>query len=71
MKSLEKQVSGSHYKNLTIQPIEFIHANELDFLQGNIIKYVCRFRHKNGKADLDKAQHYIELLRELEYGEDG
>ena len=68
MKPTEKQVSGSHYANLPIQPIEFVYKNNLDFLQGNVVKYVCRFRHKNGVEDLNKAIHYLELLKELEYG---
>lgn len=69
MKATDNQVGGSHYK-MPIQPIEFIYKNNLDFLQGNVIKYVARFRHKNGKEDLLKAKHYIELLMELEYGEE-
>lgn len=69
MKATDNQVGGSHYK-MPIQPIEFIYKNNLDFLQGNVIKYVTRFRHKNGKEDLLKAKHYIELLMELEYGEE-
>lgn len=67
---LNNQVGGNHYKQFKIQPIEFIHANGLDFLQGNVVKYICRFRQKNGRADLEKAKHYIDLLIQLEYGED-
>lgn len=66
MSALEKQVSGSHYK-MTIQPIEFIHKNNLGYIEGNVIKYVSRHRAKNGKADILKAIHYLELLLELEY----
>ena len=69
MKSLTKQVEGNHYSQFPIQPTEFIVRNNLDFLQGNVIKYVCRFRHKNGEADLDKAIHYLEMLKDFEYGE--
>ena len=69
MKALETQVAGDHYKNMPIQPVEFIHANGLDFCQGSIIKYVCRHSAKNGKDDLLKARHFIDLLIELEYGE--
>ena len=65
---LETQVGGSHYKEFKIQPVEFIHANKLDFLQGNIIKYTMRHKKKNGKQDLLKARHYLDLLIELEYG---
>jgi hypothetical protein len=67
MSALDKQVSGSHYKELAIQPIQFIHANNIPFMEANVIKYVCRHRSKNGLADLEKAKHYIELLMELEY----
>jgi hypothetical protein len=64
--ALNTQVGGSHYKDQAIQPIEFIHANKLGFCEGNVIKYVTRWRNKNGIADLEKAKHYIELLIELE-----
>ena len=66
--ALQTQVGGDHYKGMAIQPIEFIHANKMDYLTGNIIKYVSRWRNKNGLQDLHKAQHYIELLIELEFG---
>lgn len=65
---LDSQVGGDHYHKLKIQPIEFIHANNLDFMQGCVVKYISRFRAKNGKEDLLKARHYIDLLIELEYG---
>ena len=64
--ALEKQVAGNHYKDLPIQPVEYIHANALGYFEGNVIKYVSRWRNKNGVADLEKAKHYIELLIELE-----
>jgi hypothetical protein len=64
--SLNEQVGGTHYKDLPIQPIEYIHANALGYFEGNVIKYVSRWRKKNGLADLLKAKHYIELLIELE-----
>jgi len=67
MSALDKQVSGSHYKELVIQPIQFIHANNIPFMEANVIKYICRHKTKNGLADLEKAKHYIELLMELEY----
>ena len=62
----EKQIGGSHYSKLKIQPVDYIIANELDYLQGNVIKYVTRFRDKNGVEDLKKAIHYIEMLIERE-----
>ena len=70
MKASEVQEGGNHYKRYTIQPIEFIVKNDLGFIEGNIIKYVMRHREKNGKQDLLKAKHYIDLLLEYEYGGD-
>ena len=64
--ALDKQVAGNHYKDLPIQPVEYIHANAMGYLEGNVVKYVSRWRKKNGIADLEKAKHYIELLIELE-----
>ncbi len=66
MAANDKQISGDHYKNLKIQSWDYIVSNNLDFLQGNIIKYVTRFREKNGLKDLEKAQHYLEKLIEVE-----
>jgi hypothetical protein len=62
MKSFKKQIGGSHYKNYKIQPVEFIIKNNIGFVEGNIIKYVLRFKEKGGAVDLEKAKHYIELL---------
>ena len=64
--ALDVQIDGSHYKDMVIQPAEFIHANNIGYMEGNVIKYVSRWRKKNGIADLEKAKHYIELLIELE-----
>jgi hypothetical protein len=66
--ALAKQEGGSHYKNMIIQPVEFIVKNNLAFLEANVIKYVCRHRNKNGLEDLNKAIHYLELAKELYYG---
>lgn len=66
MSALDKQVGGSHYKKLAIQPVEYIHANGLGYLEGNCIKYVTRWREKGGVQDLEKAKHYIELLIQME-----
>jgi hypothetical protein len=63
--ALTKQVGGSHYRDKGIQPIIYIHANDLGFCEGNVVKYVTRWREKNGVADLEKAKHYLELLIEL------
>jgi hypothetical protein len=64
--ALDKQVAGDHYKNLKIQPIEYIHANGIPFAEGSVIKYVTRWRDKGGIKDLEKAKHFIELLIEME-----
>lgn len=71
MSSLHNQISGTHYKRCKIQPIEYIHANGLGFIEGNVVKYITRHRHKNGADDLRKIKHYIDILLDLEYGEKG
>ena len=58
-----KQVGGTHYQ-MPIQPITFIRANKIPYIEGNIIKYVVRHEKKNGKQDLLKAMHYLEILLE-------
>ena len=67
--ALDKQVEGDHYKGQKIQPIQYIHANDLGFMEGNVVKYVTRHKYKNKVKDLEKAIHYLELLIELEYSE--
>ena len=64
-KATDKQIGGTHYKQYKIQPIEFITKNKLSFIQGCVVKYICRFDRKNGKEDLDKIIHYCELQKEL------
>ena len=66
--ALARQIGGNHYANMAIQPVEFIVANELGFLEGNIVKYVCRHHAKNGAEDIMKAIHYCELLLQTKYG---
>lgn len=66
---LEVQVGGQHYKDMQIQPVEFITANNLGFLEGNVIKYICRHHAKNGAQDIRKAIHYCQLLLQTKYGE--
>ena len=70
MSSYKKQIGGSHYKNMKIQPSKFINDNNLLFAEGNAIKYICRHAHKGGKEDLKKAIHYIEMIIERDYGEE-
>lgn len=67
MKPSEQQVGGDHYRSFPIQPHYFCHINKLGALESNVVKYVCRHNAKNGKADLLKARHYIDLLLEWQY----
>ena len=62
LNSLAVQVGGNHYKQFKIQPIEFILANNLGYIEGNIVKYICRYKFKNGVEDLKKIKHYVDLL---------
>ena len=66
MSSLDVQHGGDHYKSMAIQPVEFIHRNEIPFIEGCAIKYLCRWRSKGGVSDLRKALHFIEMLIEFE-----
>lgn len=61
----EIQIGGDHYKEKTIQPWDFIAANQLGYFEGNIVKYVSRWRDKGGINDLKKARHYLDKLIEL------
>ena len=67
MSAYKKQIGGSHYKNMIVQPSEFINKNKLLFAEGNAIKYICRHTHKGGKQDLEKAKHYIDMIIERDY----
>ena len=66
MSALDVQVAGSHYKDLAIQPVEYIHRNGIGYMEGNAIKYLTRWKSKGGIEDLRKAKHYIDLLIEME-----
>ena len=67
MSAYDKQIGGSHYKDMTIQPSEFINKNNLPFAEGNAIKYICRHKHKGERQDLEKAKHYIDMILERDY----
>jgi hypothetical protein len=67
MKAYDKQIGGSHYKKLKIQPMQYSMANELDACQHTIVKYVTRHWDKAGKKDLYKAMHTTLLLIEEKY----
>ena len=65
---MREQIGGTHYNNLAIEPIDFITANNLGFCEGNVIKYISRWKAKNGIEDLEKARWYIDFLIEVENG---
>ena len=62
--ALDVQVGGSHYKDMAIQPIEYILANDLPFIEGNIVKYITRWKQKGGVEDIKKVIHYAQILLE-------
>jgi hypothetical protein len=64
--ALTIQVGGGHYKKLRIQPVEYIFLNNIGYMEGSAIKYLTRWRDKNGIEDLKKAKHFIDLLIEME-----
>jgi hypothetical protein len=66
--ALDVQVGGAHYKEMSIQPVEYVLANRLGFCEGNVVKYVSRWKEKGGVEDLKKARHYLDLLIEHESG---
>ena len=68
--ALDKQEGGQHYKSKAIQPVVYIHANNLGFCEGNVVKYITRHKEKNGAEDIKKVIHYCELLLELEYSKE-
>lgn len=65
--ALERQVGGSHYKSMTIQPIEYCHKNKIGCIESSVIKYVSRYQSKGGREDLEKAKHLIDMLIDFEY----
>jgi|TARA_R100001443_G_scaffold19604_2_gene31354 hypothetical protein len=66
--ALDKQVGGSHYKDCAIQPVEYIYSNGLDFLEGNVVKYITRHRTKgDGEEDIRKVIHYAQMILEMVY----
>ena len=67
MSAYKKQIGGNHYSKFKIQPSKFVNDNKLLFAEGNAIKYICRHSAKNGKEDLKKAIHYIEMIMERDY----
>ena len=66
-KVYSKQIGGVHYKKFKIQPSQFVIENELLYPEGCVIKYIIRHRSKNGKEDLLKAKHFIDMIIERDY----
>ena len=67
MSAYDKQIGGTHYRKMKIQPSKFIIENKLLFPEGNVIKYICRHPYKGGKEDLLKAKHFIDMIIERDY----
>lgn len=70
LKPLDIQIGGDHYKQLQIQPVEYCYYNSLGALESAVIKYITRHDFKDGKKDLQKAIHCIEMLIDLHYPEE-
>jgi len=70
MSVYNKQIGGTHYKKMKIQPSKFVIENKLLFPEGSVIKYICRHPYKGGKEDLEKAKHFIDMIIERDYGEE-
>ena len=70
MSALDTQVGGGHYREGGIQPIQYIEANNLQFLEGSVVKRMTRHDRETGKGrqDIEKAIHELQLLLELRYG---
>ena len=64
MSETQNQVGGDHYRKMAIQPIEYILANDLGFVEGAVVKYVSRWKKKGGIEDLEKARHLLAMLLE-------
>jgi hypothetical protein len=64
-KANDTQIDGNHYTKQSMQPWDYITAHNMTFLEGNIIKYVSRYKDKNGVKDLEKARHYLDKLIEV------
>jgi len=71
MSAYKKQVGGSHYKDMKIQPSRFINENRLPFAEGSAIKYICRHAAKGKEQDIEKAIHYLEMIKERDYEDRG
>lgn len=63
---LDEQQGGNHYKDMAIQPAVYVYSNGIGFIEGSVIKYVSRWKNKNGVEDLKKARHFLDILIRLE-----
>ena len=70
MSVYNKQIGGTHYRKMKIQPSKFVIENKLLFPEGNVIKYICRHQYKGRKEDLEKAKHFIDMIIERDYKEE-
>ena len=70
MSAYDKQIGGTHYRKMKIQPSKFVIENKLLFPEGNVIKYISRHQYKGGKEDLEKAKHFIDMIIERDYGDE-
>lgn len=70
MSALDSQIGGNHYREGVIQPVQYIEANQLGFLEGCVVKRLTRHARPTGKGrqDIEKAIHELQLLLELRYG---
>lgn len=69
MSTLDTQVGGEHYRSRSIQPVEYIDANNLDFFEGNVVKYITRHRVKGQAEDIKKVIHYAQMILHFKYGD--
>ena len=69
MSAYKKQIGGSHYRDMVVQPSEFINKNRLPFAEGSAIKYICRHAAKGKAQDIAKAIHYLEMIKERDYSD--
>ena len=70
MSTYDKQIGGTHYRTMKIQPSKFVIENKMLFAEGNVVKYICRHPYKDGKQDLLKAIHYCEMIIERDYSDE-
>ena len=70
MSTYDKQIVGTHYRTMKIQPSKFVIENKMLFAEGNVVKYICRHPYKDGKQDLEKAKHFIDMIIERDYSDE-